>query len=63
MQENTVGGERRQQPRRKRGREAGVPRSGGPGEIEKILQHFVIFRNRNGTKWREPLWKGGWKQE
>ena len=29
-----------------------------PGEIEKNLQHFVIFCNRNGTKRREPLRKG-----
>lgn len=28
------------------------------GEIEKVLQHFVIFRNRNVTKIREPLRKG-----
>ena len=28
------------------------------GEIEKILQHFVIFFNRNGTTRREPLQKG-----
>ena len=28
------------------------------GEIERNLQHFLIFCNRNGTKRREPLQKG-----
>ena len=37
--------------------EAGIgsPKVVEPGEIS---QHFDIFRNRDGTKRREPLWKG-----
>lgn len=27
-------------------------------KLRKIVQHFVIFFNRNGTKWRKPLGKG-----
>ena len=42
----------------RRGRGAGVPRRRELGEIEKILQHFVMFCNRNGAKRREPLRKG-----
>ena len=41
------------EPERKGVGEAGVPSWQEPGEIEKILQHFVIFRNRNGTKRQE----------
>ena len=40
-------------------REAGIPRWQEQGEIEKKLQHFDIFSNRNGTKRREALRKGG----
>ena len=27
-------------------------------KLRKILQHFIVFGNRNGTKMREPLGKG-----
>ena len=42
-------------------REGGKRESQGGGnweKLRKLLQHFVIFRNRNGTKRREPLRKG-----
>ena len=39
------------------------PEVAGTGEIEKISQHFFIFRNRNVTKRREPLQRGGVKRE
>ena len=32
-------------------------------KLGKMLQHFIIFCNRNATKAREPLLKGGGKQE
>ena len=37
---------------------SGSPEVAGTGRIENILQHFVIFCNRNGTKRRESLQKG-----
>ena len=26
-------------------------------KLRKILQHFIMFRNTNGTKRKEPQWK------
>ena len=37
---------------------SGSSKVAGTRRIEKNSQHFVIFRNRNGTKRREPLRKG-----
>ena len=42
-------------------REGGKRDSQGGGnweKLRKILQHFIIFCNRNGTKEQEPLRKG-----
>ena len=54
-----------------KGRESGEERAGeceskGGGNREKlrnILQHFIIFCNRNGTKKRKPLTETGRKWE
>ena len=43
---------------RMREKREGFPEWQEPGGIEKILQHFVIFCNINGTKRQELLWKG-----
>ena len=55
-----VGGVGASEKRRgKRGAGSGIPRVVGINweKLRKILQRFIMFRNTNGTKRKEPQWK------